>query len=292
MLNVSIITRVSTCPNCGAPVEPLSGELWGCQYCQSSGWMPAGLRYRIPAPLPLPIPSHSGWFRLGGQRFWVLGRLARGAHSDVFLGRRDSHYGQLLLVKCARSTMEPLAREWQGLQRLCRMSTFLRALLAFPLACGSAEIEGKGLRQLALFSWRSRLTFTLEEATHQYPRGIDPEASIWMWNRLLEQLSELHSLGWCHRQIRLEHLLVDPQNHGLALCGWSQSGPGQGQIDLAQSGQCIAALLGSRAPRQLRQLALDAGNYSQAKSLQAELGRLARQLFGSPRFHPFDLKRM
>ena len=81
-----------------------------------------------------------------------------------------------------------------------------------------------------------------------------------MWNRILDQLDRLKQLGDSHGDLKLEHLLVHPRDHGIAFCGWGKARLGP-QNDLEMSARCIASLLGKRAPKPLLELTQSAHQF-------------------------------
>ena len=287
MLKMSIIIQAQKCPNCGGPLPGTQNPVVVCSYCEAQLARPPLPAYRIPSPLPtLEVPD-VGLMRVGSLAYRVLGRLAQGVHSDVFLARRDSPLTEMVLIKVARHDPGPLGREWQRVKDLRARES--RLLLPEPVAVGVARSDHRPERQAAVFRWRSGFQFTFEDARAEYPAGVDPAATVWMWNRLLEQLALLHGLGYCHGAVEPQHLLLHPRDHGLMLCGWSACQPGGGQADVAASGRCIEFLLGSTAPRLLSQLARQAAKDCDAFQLKAELKRVTREVFGPPRFVPFHL---
>lgn len=156
-------------------------------------------------------------------------------------------------------------------------------MTAAPVAF--AEDEDK---VTAVYRWRPGFSFTFLDARREYPLGIDPRAAVWMWNRVLDQLSCLEEIGWSHGAIAPEHLLLHPRDHGVALCGWSEAARSEGD-DLRQSGAAITTLLSRNAPKALRELAQHAACFDNAASLKQELRKISESAFGPPRFHTFTL---
>lgn len=273
MLKMSITLAQAKCPNCGGPLT-LPGA---CEYCDAEFSPGPGQAYRIPKPLPKPAVPHLGRLTLGSQNYLVHGRLAQGAHCDVYLARKDAPLTEMVILKVARGDDEALAREWKILNQLHQRPDFLTSLLPVPVhrAPGRATV----------YRWRSGFQFTLEDAKGQ----ADPGSTVWMWNRLLEQLTVLHGRGYHHAALLPQHLLLHPRDHGLALCGWSHCQTGASGPDLADSGRCISSLLGWRAPKKLKDLAAHAGTFSSAGQLKLELKRVALEVFGPPRFRPLIL---
>ena len=289
MLNMSITLVQEKCTNCGGPLRTTQPSLAVCPFCEAEFRRPCAAPYRIPTPLPRPTVDRIGRISLGSQDYLVHGRLAQGAHSDVFLARRDSALTEMVILKVARHDGAALTREWQVLTELHSRPDFLTALLATPVSQGMARCQGYQERTATVYRWRSGFEYTFEDARAEYPRGVDPSACVWMWNRLLDQLDCLHRRGYRHAAVKPQHLLLHPRDHGLALCGWCDCRTGSGATDLVASAECIAYLLGSGGPRPLRDLIGRAGKFADALLLKKELKRVAEEVFGPPRFRPFSL---
>lgn len=278
MLNMSINTLKRTCTNCGAPLE---GYI--CLYCDSN-FGPSGEQVSLPEAADGRLPTGLFEVRLGDRRYSVLGQLAQGEHSRVLLARRASLVSEQVVLKVSRQ-VEILEKEWSTLRHLQGRCSYLDMLLPRPVARG--EVRS---RHILAYSWRSGFVHTLAYARKQYLEGVPAAAVVWMWNRILDQLSALHDLGYSHGDLSLEHLLVHPRDHGIAFCGWGKARLG-GQGDLAQSGRVVLELLGPGAPGALVNLAEEAGCYRHADQLQQGLKRVAEAVFGPPRFVPFALPR-
>jgi serine/threonine protein kinase len=125
---------------------------------------------------------------------------------------------------------------------------------------------------------------------------------------MLEVLGFVHRHGWCHGDVRPEHALVHPQDHGVRLIGWSAARNGASEkdqaADLCRSARVVQVLLcgasGSGAlpggvPMGLAQLATMAGmdpdfcRSQGAKGLDVLLRAEAQAAFGSPSFVPLTL---
>ena len=64
---------------------------------------------------------------------------------------------------------------------------------------------------------------------------------------MLEVLNFVHTHGWFHGDIRPEHALVHPQDHGVRLIGWAAASKGAGNneiaLDLCRSARVVQVLL-------------------------------------------------
>jgi hypothetical protein len=279
MLNMSINTASITCMNCGAPLE-LQNQVYNCLYCDSRFTPLIDFGFKIPAPRPELVPKGLFEVSVGETRYRILGQLGSGEHSRVLLARRAKAVTEQVVIKVAEE-LEILEREWANLTHLVGRCRYLDSLLPRPVDLGMAR--GK---PALVYRWRSGFVYNLAQVRKKFRAGVDPAAAIWMWNRVLDQLTSLRQLGYSHGSIRPEHLLVHPRDHGIALCGWSSAALG-GQGDLAASGRCIAELLGRGALKPLRELALHASQFDKPKDVKSELRKVARAAYGPPRFRPF-----
>lgn len=55
--------------------------------------------------------------------------------------------------------------------------------------------------------------------------GIDARHLVWIGARCLDLLAFVHSRGWTHGALSLDHFLVQPQDHAMMFVGWSQARP-------------------------------------------------------------------
>jgi hypothetical protein len=291
MLYVSIILKENRCLNCAAPLGAPTASLVTCAYCGSEFTVEGAHGYRIPAPRPQARPAALGTVEVGDHPYLVHGRLARGHHSDVFLARRERSLTEVVLLKVAREKAAEtgLRREWEVLHKIREQDAYLRYLTNTPILLAQGRCAGRPARLTAVYQWRCGFSFTFAQARQQYHNGVDGRAVVWMWNRILDQLSCLHQAGWAHNDLCADHLLLHPRDHGVALCGWARAARGEGDGDLACSGRCVLELLGSSAPRALRQLALHAHTYPCARALKQELRVVAEAVYGPPKFHHFTL---
>lgn len=223
------------CPNCGAPLPPPSAtRAERCGYCAAllapgpGGWQPAP---REAQDEPLVEPARTRLW-VGGQRYAILGRVARGESTDVFLARRDARLTERVLIKVLRAAddRELLEREQTALEALeksrAKGSAHFTRLLPQRVHCGVARLglhgDG-GERHVAVMRWRSGFVHTMRDVLDAHRGGVSAETSVWMWKRMLEQLGWVHASGWVHGAVLPQHLLVHARDHGVLLVGWSCS---------------------------------------------------------------------
>jgi hypothetical protein len=162
---------------------------------------------------------------------------------------------------------------------------------------------------------------SLVEVRQAYPDGLDPRDGAWMWRRLLVALGLAHRAGVIHGAVLPEHVLVQPDEHGLVLVDWCHSAigpaeripalvtarrewypaeviakaaPGPG-TDIAMATRCMTYLMGPRIPDALRAFAAGCmaaalrQRPDDAWRLLAELDEALRRLYGARTFRPFTL---
>ncbi len=78
-----------------------------------------------------------------------------------------------------------------------------------------------GLRRANVLAFEDGAYFSLQNIRAAYPEGIDPKDMAWMWRRLLIALSFAHSCSIIHGAVLPTHVLIQPEQHGLALIDWS-----------------------------------------------------------------------
>jgi hypothetical protein len=324
------------CPQCNAPLAPHRfARSVECPYCGATVRLDESSvsvalfheAFRVwnsPASYRL-----SSWITIG-SRHWVLEKLiARGSISDVYTARLARWPTELAIVKLLRDRQDtgPFDHEWTVLQMLQKSDapgadTFSR-IIPQPIQHGDVTDGLLAGRRASIFRWASGFQHTFDEVIRAYPQGIPPRASIWIWRRILEVLSFIHASGMAHGAVLPAHLLVQENEHGVRLVGYSAAGPLNqplgtltpgceafypqparswstltAQLDLAMSARCVAALLGGNpataalpkaVPAPLAEivqriaLGIPAGD---AWSLHEELGAIATQVFGPPQFIP------
>jgi len=125
-----------------------------------------------------------------------------------------------------------------------------------------------GSRAMA-FRWEAGVRSTFADVAREYPQGIEPRASIWVWRRILEVLHFLHEAGIVHGAILPIHILLQEHEHGIRLAGFGCAGNAgkplraidtryepfypqsrktspelTPQMDLVMSARCILSMLG------------------------------------------------
>lgn len=63
--------------------------------------------------------------------------------------------------------------------------------------------------------------YSLIEVKRAYPDGLDVRDAAWMWKRLLIAIGHAHRAGVVHGAVLHQHVMIHPEQHGLALVDWS-----------------------------------------------------------------------
>jgi serine/threonine protein kinase len=331
--------RAIMCPQCNAPLSPHKfARSIICAYCGSTVQLDGSLvlaenfrqAYRAwNSPSNYQITS---WVSMG-ESHWAVGKcIANGDLSDVYTGQRARWPTELAIIKVLRDrdNLALFDNEWNVLQQLQQSDapgadTFTM-LLPQPIIHGDSTAGSFLGERVSIFRWASGFHHTFEEVIQTYPQGIPPRASIWIWRRILEVLAFIHNSGMVHGAVLPGNLLIQENEHGVRLVGYSVAGHSgkkllmisqqhktiypeavrsrpilTTQLDLTMSARCIIAILGgdpetgslpkavpSGLARLVKQVALTqpSSTGTSAWGLREELGVIANSEFGAPKFIP------
>ncbi len=270
------------CPQCNAPLAPHRfARSMVCPYCgatvqldessvSAARFHDAFRVWNSPASYGI-----SSWVSLGDSH-WALDQcIAHGEISDVYTGRRARSPTELVILKLLRERKdaELFDNEWESLQMLqrseARGADTFATLIPQPVLHGDLGPGQHAGRRVSIFRWESGFRHTMEEVFRAYPQGIPPRASIWVWRRILETLSFIHASGMAHGAVLPPHLLIQDNEHGVRLVGYSRTGRAgeklpavstgfdafyppppkskptlTAKLDLVMSARCITAVLG------------------------------------------------
>lgn len=341
-MNKQKIGHAFVCPQCNAPLKPgRFARSVTCSYCGTTIQLDdsevSAERFHQAFRAWNSPETHqiASWISLGDRHWAVEQQIAQGDISDVYSGKLARWPTELAILKILRDDkdIDRFDNEWNALQALHRSEA--RGADSFTLLLPQPILHGKispGLfegRRASIFRRIPGFRHTLEDVIRAYPQGIPPQASIWMWRRILEVLSFVHASGMVHGAVTPAHLLIQENEHGMRLVGYGCSGKTGGklrsiprdlesfypgskrtplkltpQLDLIMSARCITAALGGDpaavsvpkdvpAPladilRRIAQGDPDAPG-EDAWRVREELGMLADQVFGPPRFIPIAM---
>lgn len=155
---------------------------------------------------------------------------------------------------------------------------------------------------------------TLADVQRAYPQGLDGRDWAWMYRRLLRAIAGAHRVGLVHGAIVAENVLIQPDQHGVVLAGWSFAtptgtplpgrigsasyppeatggGPVTGKSDIHQLHTLMVALLDPAEHAQIRYargcLQENPRMRPSADALLDEYDELIGRLYGRRRFRPF-----
>lgn len=250
-----------------------------------------------------------------GENYHLMQQLGRGDVSLVHLAQRVGPMPFLATVKLSSSPKAAAlyAREAEVLRELHSMeagsaSAYGLQHLPVVIAQDVLESDGDGLRQALILRHPNGFWGSLAALSQRYPNGLDPRHAVWIWRRLLDVLHYLHANGWAHGDIRPEHALVHPANHGARVIGWASAKNGasarEKAQDLQHSARVVLVLLCGTSertalsgfvPEPLAQLVLQACQDEDfchqhgASGLDGLLRTAARSAFGPPAFVPLHV---
>jgi sarcosine oxidase delta subunit len=303
------------CPQCGGSLPRQA--LWravNCSYCKAvvtlnTRWVERAEFHAAWQRAHARPAAAAGWLALQGRDYRLLRPLGSGQAAEVWLAERHGTARLRAVLKLQRDPGDALAHEADTLRALQGLqaadSAYFSLRLPQVLALGRGQGGGHDGPVLALRAWPG-FWGSLAEVLDNHPQGLaDARHAVWLWRRVLELLAYLHRNGWCHRDLRAEHWLIHPGDHGVHLVGWRTAArAADPAVDLQQSAWTLrAALAGlgdaapalpARCPPALADLLLRASEDRDwcraegADGLARRLGAAALADFGPPRFVPFD----
>lgn len=229
--------RALVCPQCGAPLTvSIFAPKAVCSYCGATIQLDESVvpveRFHEAFRLWNSPQSYliSNWLSLENRHWAIEESIGHGEIADVYRGRRARWPTELVVLKILRDERDVhlLDKEWETLQTLQRSTApgaevFVR-LLPQPVDHGRVTGGLYAGRRVNIFRWESGFLYSLEAVIQAYPRGIPPQSSIWVWRRILELLSFIHASGMVHGAILPPHILIQKNEHGARLIGFSHAG--------------------------------------------------------------------
>ena len=307
-----------SCPQCGTPLPRLA--LWRSVKCDSCGSLitkteSVVTRDLFHQALNRARRESAGLDALlcGGCRYHLIQMLGIGEISQVYLARRIDSLPFLATIKLSTATAAAslfshearVLRELQGLDADGAGAYFSRLM---PEAISQGVVEGNDGKQALVLRHPSGFWGSLDALNERFAPGLDPRHAVWIWRRILEVLNFIHSHGWSHGNLRPEHVLVHPQDHGVRLIGWSSAKKDAGENDKAADlcrsarvvqvilcGASVSGNLPDSVPAGLSQLVtrvtmdVDFCRTQGAEGLDALLRAEAKAAFGQPSFVPLTI---
>jgi len=308
-----------SCPQCSAPLPRVA--IWRAVKCPSCGSLitrTESVVARDTFRQALVRARQGSVFsgrsvQCGGQGYSLVQLLGRGEISEVYLAQR---IGALpLLVTLKLSSAPGAAAHYQ------REVKVLRELQAFqggaadaglsqrlPQVVALGVVEDNPVQHALVLRHPSGCWGSLAALNERFPQGVDPRHAIWIWRRMLEVLRYVHSRSWSHGDIRPEHALVHPADHGVRLIGWASArkdaSANDQATDLMRSARVVLVLLNgasatpgvaNHVPAELSQLVTQASQDEKfcrqygAAGLDELVRAAAKAAYGPPAFVPLIL---
>ena len=250
-------------------------------------------------------------------RYAVVAELVRGGDVDVCVARRVGGIQATVIVETARDEIvaAELAREARTLEALQAIEApdalFFGPQLPRLVYAGGATRSGGEPVQVLIRRAEPGVWGSLADLLATRADGIDPRHVVWIWRRGLAVLGYVHRAGWTHGDVSPEHLLLQPDAHGIVMIGWRRARQDRDEPlrdgrsrDLRQLAWVIRSLLTgpsndpppvpARTPEPLADLLVRASEDASwlrshdAAGIDHELKAAARAAFGPPRYVPFD----
>jgi serine/threonine protein kinase len=302
------------CPQCGAPLPRVA--IWRAVKCASCGALITRTSSMVTRDTfrqallraKQNTGALGGDIECGGGSYHLMQQLGSGEISQVYLAQRLGPMPFLATVKLssAPTAAAHYAREAQVLRELQSAeagSASAYCLQHLPVVVAQGMLQGDGTRHALIMRHPNGFWGSLAALNQRYPNGLDPRHAVWIWRRLLDVLQYIHAQGWSHGDIRPEHGLVHPGNHGVRVIGWASAKKGASARDQAQDLQHSARValvllsgggergsLSGLVPHELAQLVTQASQDADfcqqqgAAGLDALLRAAARTAFGPPSF--------
>jgi hypothetical protein len=230
------------------------------------------------------------------------------------------------LVKLARDPRDAdlLRAEMTSLQHFFSQAgsddSHFKKYLPRPLEAAMVSVGG-GARPANILSL-TQDSYTLAEIMSAHPQGVHPADMAWMWRRVLEILSWVHSHKKVHGAILPCHILLNTEIHGGRLVDWCYSvdtghslkamvadyfeifyppevmdrQPATSATDLYMLARCVKSLLGEQpVPDRISRIVdaclivRQAARFADAWEVYGLLDKALRAEYGPPAFRPFTM---
>lgn len=254
-------------------------------------------------------------FSRGDEEPAEAGPLFTGDIANLYL-----HEGGLVKIPRDPADNDLMDREARALKALARNGDTGTTMYASHLISRLRyQDPATGMERRANVIGRHDHCVTLADVHDAYPAGVDPKDAAWMWRRLLVAIGHGHLAGLTHAAVTPDHVLIQPEQHGLVLVDWcyalqageravavpaqyadwyppdTKTAPPGHDLDIWLAAKCMLHVMGERVPRQLAafargcMLARPESRPSDAGSLLLELDDVLERLWGPRKFHPFSM---
>lgn len=145
-----------------------------------------------------------------------------GHSSDYFRGDLD---GDGCLVKLVRSPTANslLTNEATAISKILITEEGATNPEFFPQFLEAFTVRSGGkVRKAIAFADKYTLV-SLEQVLDRYPAGVDPRDMAWMFRRILIALHIVAPTRVVHGALLPEHILIEPDKHGVVLIDWKHS---------------------------------------------------------------------
>ncbi len=254
-------------------------------------------------------------------------------YGATYTDANDDPQNAIVKIVRDRSNNDLLANEAKTLKRLLSntdtfdelspyMPRYIETFGYRLTAPGKARSGPAQSRQAIAFNFTPNL-YTLQQVRQTYPNGVHAKDAAWMFRRILYALSLVHTNGIVHGALLPQHILIEPDQHGIVLVDWKHSTelgqritsvptgarnfyppeifdkePSTFGMDLYMAAMCMGYVMGpdpTQMPRQinafLRGTAMPRakGRPQDALALRDEYTELIERLWGPRVFRPFTM---
>lgn len=155
------------------------------------------------------------------------GRTYRLRNGPVFFGTVSRFFegdmdGEPVLAKVGRRT--PTARKLlEHEARVLEQVTHAEWPAYFPALIESFTIGRQRDRRVVSVFKQTDTLYPLTAVRERYPDGVHPKDLVWMLRRLLFVLGLVHEAGYVHGAVLPQHILIEPEKHGVVLLDWKHA---------------------------------------------------------------------
>ncbi len=155
----------------------------------------------------------------------LIGNTWEGDISQVYqsiTNGNSSAVGDDSVVKLVRSPRnnDLMENEASSLRKIYRCNDIAEFQPYFPMLFDSFKHNQSRANVLSYLDG----FYTLKQVREAYGEKLNPLDAAWMWRRMLVALGAAHEAGVVHGAVLPEHVMIQPEQHGLVLIDWCYSG--------------------------------------------------------------------